>query len=267
MISDAVVLEVVGTDLLRSTPAADLGATLLRESRGVLLLLEVIKARPQHFQGSRAVLDLALLVLHRHHQPCRQVGYAHGRVRRVDRLPTWTGGAIDVDTQVAGLYLDLDLVGFGQHVDRRRGGVHATLRLGDRDPLHPVRARLEMQALPGVLTLYEEGHAVDAPKLGLAKIQHLDSPAAVIGGITLVHVEKVLGEQVRLLASLGATDLDDDVATVIGVPRHQKVTQLGLELHDPCLSGTLLVSTELAFCPNRGGGQLTGHGGVVLGSP
>ena len=36
-------------------------------------------------------------------------------------------------------------------------------------------------------------------------------------GVAPVHLEEVVGEEVRLLATFGAPDLDDDVASVVGV--------------------------------------------------
>ena len=44
---------------------------------------------------------------------------------------------------------------------------------------------------------------LDAAELRLVQVQHVDAPAPVIG-VALVHVEQVLGEQVRLLPALGA---------------------------------------------------------------
>ena len=41
--------------------------------------------------------------------------------------------------------LDVDLLGLGQHQDAGGAGVHPPLRLGDRHPLHPVHAALELQ--------------------------------------------------------------------------------------------------------------------------
>ena len=66
---------------------------------------------PQHQHGLGPVLDLALLVLHRHDETGRQVRDTHGRVRGVDRLSAWSGRAVNVDPDLSGLDLHLDLVG------------------------------------------------------------------------------------------------------------------------------------------------------------
>ncbi len=49
------------------------------------------------------------------------------------------------------------------------------------------------------------------------------------GGVALVHLEQVAGEQVRLFTPLGAADLDDDVLVVVGIGRQQQHPQLGLQ--------------------------------------
>ena len=46
-------------------------------------------------------------------------------------------------------------------------------------------------------------------------------------GVALVHLEQVAGEEVGLLAALGAADLDDDVAAVVGVLGQEQDLQLG----------------------------------------
>ncbi len=191
------------------------------------------------------------------------MGDPDSRVRRVDRLSPGAGRAVDVDADIAGLDLDLDLVGLGQHVHRRGGGVDASLGLGDRDPLHPVSAGLLVQSLPRVLALDEKRDPADAPELRLSKVQHLWAPTSSVG-ITLVHVEEVLGEQVRLLSPLRSADLDDHVAPVVWVTGHQQVAQLRFECHDPCLCGTLLVTAELALCTDGFGRQLASDGDVGL---
>ena len=47
---------------------------------------------------------------------------------------------------------DVDLLGLGHDQDAGRGGVHASLRLGDRHPLDAVHPTLELQQRVGRLT-------------------------------------------------------------------------------------------------------------------
>ena len=80
--------------------------------------------------------------------PVGHVGDAHGGVGGVDALPARPGRAEDVDAQVVGVDLDLDLLGLGQHEHAGRRGVDAALRLGGRHPLHAVHAALVLQPGP-----------------------------------------------------------------------------------------------------------------------
>src|SRR4051794_8577708 len=76
--------EHVGADLVAPARRDVAGELLLL--RVLLLLLEQEQARREHPHGGGPVLDLALLVLHRHHRAGREMRDAHGRVGRVDRL-------------------------------------------------------------------------------------------------------------------------------------------------------------------------------------
>ena len=102
----------------------------------------------QHPQAGLAVLQLALLVLHRHDGAGRDVRDAHGRVGGVDALPARAGRAEHVDAQVVRVDLDLDVLGLGQHQHAGGGGVDAPLRLGGGHALHAVHAALVLQPGP-----------------------------------------------------------------------------------------------------------------------
>src|SRR5204863_6910196 len=81
MVGDAVLGEIVRADLLRALPGPDLRTTSRVELGLLLLPLELIEARAQHAQRLLAVLQLALLVLHRDNEAGRKVRDAHRRVR------------------------------------------------------------------------------------------------------------------------------------------------------------------------------------------
>ena len=61
--------------------------------------------------------------------------------------------------------------------------------------------------------------------------EHFELQAAALGE-SLVHAEEVSGPEVRFLAALGALDLDDDVAALVGIARQQELADLGRELLD-----------------------------------
>ena len=119
----------------------------------------------------------------------------------------------------------LDLVGLRQHEHGGRRRVDAALALGHRHPLHPVRATLVLEQRPGVGALHGERDLVDAAEVAGIERQGVDlQPMA--GGVGPVHVVQVAGEEVGLLAALGAADLDDDVAPGMGVGRDHQLAQL-----------------------------------------
>ena len=105
--------EHVRAHLVAPARGDDAGEVLL--DRRFLLLLEDQQARLQHAHGGGAVLDLRLLVLHRHDGAGRKVGEAHGGVGRVDRLAAGAGRAEHVDAEV--VLGDLDLDGLVQQRD------------------------------------------------------------------------------------------------------------------------------------------------------
>jgi hypothetical protein len=88
VVGDPVVRPVVGADLLRPVDRADLGATGGSVLLGLLLEGEGQQPGTQDAQGRLLVLQLALLVLHRHHDAGRDVGDAYGGVGRVVGLTT-----------------------------------------------------------------------------------------------------------------------------------------------------------------------------------
>ncbi len=83
-------------------------------------------------------------------------------------------------------------------------------------------------------------------------------------GETLVHAEQVAGPEVRLLAALGALDLDDRVAALVRVARQQEVANLGCKVVD---AGVLLGDLGLEVLPHLAVvlavEQLAGGRGVV----
>ena len=164
---------------------------LLRASRGdrrELLLLPGEQPGAQHAHPRLAVLQLALLVLHRHHDAGRHVGDAHRGVGRVDRLAAGAGRAEHVDLEV--VRVDLDLLGRvdlreDEHAGRR--GVDAALRLGRRHPLNAVHAALVLEVRPdalrgvGRVRLDRDLNVLVAAEVGLGAIEDLGLPAARLG--------------------------------------------------------------------------------------
>ena len=101
----------------------------------------------------------------------------------------------------------------------------AALGLGGGYPLDPVRSALVLHAAPDAFPLDQEGHLVEAAHGRGVGPQDLELPARALG-VAGVHLEQVLGEEVGLLAPLGAPDLHDHVLVVVGVAGQQQHPQL-----------------------------------------
>jgi len=87
------------------------GAARLGRALGVALPFRGLQQpRPEDLQRPGPVLQLAALVLHRHDDAGREVGEPDRRVRGVDRLATGAGRAVDVDLEVVGIDLDVDVL-------------------------------------------------------------------------------------------------------------------------------------------------------------
>ena len=86
--------------------------------------------------------------------------------------PPGPGRALDLDPQVPVLVdLDLDLVGFGHHDDRRGRGVDPPARLGRRDPLDAVDAALELEPAVGAVAVDLDDRLLDPLDAGLVRLR------------------------------------------------------------------------------------------------
>ncbi len=179
--------------------------------------------------------------------PVGSVGDAHRRVGGVDALAAGTAGAVDVDAQVVGVDLDVDLLRLG--VDEHPGGrgVDAPLRLGRGHPLHPVHAALELQPPPGaVAPLDGDRDVFVSAQVGVLRVDDLGLVAGPLGEAQ-VHAQEVAGEEHGLLAALARLDLHDDVFVVVGVAGHQQVAQPFLQRGDAGLELGRLVGERRVF--------------------
>src|ERR1041384_4370372 len=139
------------------------------------------------------------------------------------------GGAHDVDLQILGVDIYLDLVRFGQHRDGDSGGVNAPGALRDRDALHAVHAALELEPAVSALALDEQNNFFESAQAGRVRAHDLDAPAAVLG-VARVHARELGREQCRLVAAGAGANLKDHVPAVVGVFRQQKVFEARFEL-------------------------------------
>src|SRR5690625_5569213 len=106
------------------------------------------------------------------------MGDANRRVRLVDVLSARPGGTKRVDLEVARVNLDgVDRVHFRQHRDGTSRGMDATLRFGFRHSLHPMRARLELEAGVRALPNHARDDLAESTVLAFAGVDDFDPPA------------------------------------------------------------------------------------------
>ena len=168
VVGDPALRKVVGADALAERsplPISDLrvAACLLCCS----LHLLVVDARGQHGHRLRLVLVLRAIVLALDHDAGRQVRDAHRGIGLVDVLAAGAGRAEGIDAQFGRVQHDVrDLVGLGQHGDRARGSVDASLRFGRRHALHAMAAGFELELGVGALCRRSGDDFLVAAELG-----------------------------------------------------------------------------------------------------
>ncbi len=228
VVGDAVLLVVVGADLVGASATLHLAPAGRRELLLLALTFDLEQAAPQDPHRLVLVLQLALLVLAGDHEARRLVRDPDRRVGRVHRLTAGAARPVDVDLEIVGVDGHVDLLGLGKHGDRGRAGVHPALALGGGDPLHPMGSGFVLEARPRVGALHHERDLAHTAHVGQLAAEHLDLPAVEVG-VALVHVEQVGGPEVALLAAFTSTDLHDHVLAVARILRHEELAQLGVE--------------------------------------
>ena len=128
-----------------------------------------------------------------------------------------------------------------------------------------MHARLVGQAGPGVVALDEVSGFVESPVVGLALLDDLELPAAQ-GGVALVHLGEVPGEEIGLLATLRTADLEDDVAALVGVPRQQQRLEFLIETRELGLGVREFLTPEFAVVAGALGEHLARRRDVLAGA-
>ena len=125
------------------TPASGLTSAEVSQTGGLLLVLELSKARAQDSESRLTVLNLAALVLNRNDDTSRQMGNAHCRVGRINALPTLATAAVDVDPEVFVLKLHLlGLSDFWHHLHQSEACLAQMVSIEWAEPDQAVHAML-----------------------------------------------------------------------------------------------------------------------------
>lgn len=184
---------------------------------GLLLVFHGQQAALQNAQCRRAVLDLALLVLHVHGDAGGDVRHADRGIRGVHGLSAGAGAHEDVDFEVFRIDFDFIVVLVGFREDDRAGGgsLDTSLRFGDGDALHAVHAAFVLEGSPHAVLRRRSAfgadgqlHVLDATQLGGVLALHGDRPAALFR-VSHVHTQQVAGKQRRFLTTGAGLDLHD----------------------------------------------------------
>ena len=231
MVGDSVLREIVGSDALGPVHRANL--TLPHDGcRGIdLLLLAGEHTGTQHPHPCLTVLQLRLLVLHRHDDSGGEVGDAHGGVGRIHRLAPGATRAIDIDFEIilADLYL-FGLVYLGEDKHARSRCMDASLRLGRWNPLHTMNAALVLEVSPDPLcgvtrvALDRELHILDAAKVARGLLDDLGFPLLRLR-IVQVHAQEIASEQGGFCSTFSHLDLHDHITAVVLIARDEQPTQ------------------------------------------
>ncbi len=110
MVRHAPLREIVSPDLFRAVACTDLASAHLRLRIMTLLLLDIIQLCFQQRKSLCLVLQLRLLCLAIHNDPCRIMRQPHCRVCRVHALPPVSRRPHDIDSDVLVLDHNINIV-------------------------------------------------------------------------------------------------------------------------------------------------------------
>ena len=164
---------------------------------------------------------LGPFLLHRHDEPCRQMGDADRRFGLVDVLAASPARAHGVNLEVTLVDDEIRLLGDWQHGDGRGGSMNAPLGLGRRHALHPMHAAFELEASEDAAAGNFGHDFLESPRRPLAHRQNLDLPPLPLD-IFGVHAEEITGKQGRFVPASAGSDLEDRAALVGGLLRQQR---------------------------------------------
>ena len=154
VVGHPVLRKIVGADSFAPVSRSHLAFAVLGDFGFLFALHRVEQARAEHLQRLGLVFVLRFFVLADYDQPCRNVGYANGRIGRVDALASGARRTEYIHADIVGVYEDVHFFGFGKYGHGDRRGVNPSLAFRYRDSLHPVDPALELQPAEGALAVY-----------------------------------------------------------------------------------------------------------------
>src|SRR3990172_11441446 len=210
MVGDAVLGEVVSSDLLRPLAGAHLGSAGRVQLRPLSALLDVQDARSQDRHRLGAVLELGALVLAHGGDAGRDVGYADGGGVLLPVLAAVAAGVEDVEAQVLLVDMHVDVLSLWQDGHGGGGRVDAAAGLGHGDPLDAVDAALILETRVGAGAAHLEDDLLEAAPIAGVGVHYIHCPTVTFR-VPAVYAVEIAREHGGLLAAGGGPDLHDDV--------------------------------------------------------
>ena len=124
------------------------------------------------------------------------------------------GGVVDVDAQVLGVDIDLDVIGQNRkdlNAGERR--LSALLLVCGRDAHKAMHALLGAKHAVGVVPMHREGGVINTNDLGLGRVVDVHRPTAPVA-VAQVHAEKHAAPVLRFEATLAGGHRHDGVTVV-----------------------------------------------------
>lgn len=214
MVGNAVLGEIVGTDLFASVPASNLSSPGFSGLVFQLLFFHLKELGAKVSNGLFFVLVLRSFVLTLNDDVRGQVCNSHCRVHGIDALAAVARGPEDVNADVFGIDLDFDSISLRKDGNADRRGVNAPARLSDGDALDAVDSALKLELAVHVFSLDLEIDLLETSELGGVTVYGSESPALGVG-VPRVHSKKVSGKKAGLGATGARSDLDDRITAVL----------------------------------------------------
>ena len=170
---------------------------------------------------------LRAIVLALDHDARGLVGDAHRGLGPVHVLASGAARAVDVDAQIRGIHLDVDVVvHLGGDEHRGEAGVAAVARIEGGLAHQAVHAGLGAQPAVCVVAVDAHGRALDARLLARRALHQLGIEAAPLGPAQ-VHSKQHLGPVLRLGAAGAGLDVEEGRRGVHLAGEHAPELELG----------------------------------------
>ena len=171
------------------------------------------EARAQDLQGVLIILVLRTAVLAFHNDARWLVGEAHGRFRFVYVLTARSACAVCVAPYIGQIQLHVHVFSHRQDRHGRRTGVHTSLGLCFRHPLHPVHAAFVFQPAVYALTLNTYRNLLETTRSSFIGIDQFPTPTLALA-MPLVHAVEITRKNGGFISASSRTEFHHHGAVI-----------------------------------------------------